>query len=82
MYLEYFDKFYDMEPYLFIGNEEWEYIKKTFKREDVKWVEMKLSFTPIIPVNTISYINKVNDNFVCHIEDFEKFYFEIGRAHV
>jgi hypothetical protein len=46
-----------------------------FKKEDVKWIEMKLSFVPVLPVNTISYVNKVNDNFVCHIEDFEKFYF-------
>ena len=30
MYLEYFDKFKNMEPYLFIGEEEWEHIKNTF----------------------------------------------------
>ena len=46
-----------------------------FKTEDVKWVEMNLKHDPIIPINTLSYINKFNNNFVCHVEDFEKFYF-------
>ena len=36
MYLSYFDKFYDMKPYLFIDEEEWEYIKKTFDKQDVR----------------------------------------------
>ena len=36
MYLSYFDKFYDMEPYLEIDEKEWEYIKTTFDKEDVK----------------------------------------------
>lgn len=47
----------------------------TFKREDIKWVELTIDFTPTLPSNTISYTNKYNGNFVCHIEDFEKFYF-------
>lgn len=45
------------------------------KKEDVKWVELFVDFTPKIPSNTISYTNKYNGNFVCHIEDFERFYF-------
>ena len=44
------------------------------KKEDIKWVEIKLLFKPTLPPNTISYQNKYNDNFICHIEDFEKFY--------
>jgi hypothetical protein len=36
MYLNYFDKFRDMEPYLKINEKEWEYIKETFDKEDVK----------------------------------------------
>jgi len=44
------------------------------KKEDIKWVEIVTNFTPYIPPNTLSYINKHNNNFVCHIEDFERFY--------
>lgn len=44
------------------------------KKEDIKWIEMLLNFTPMMPPNTISYINKFNGNYICHIEDFEKFY--------
>ena len=36
MYLEYFDKFLNMEPYLSIDKKEWEHIKNTFDKEDVK----------------------------------------------
>ena len=36
MYLEYFDKFLDMSPYLSIDEKEWVYIKNTFDKEDVK----------------------------------------------
>jgi hypothetical protein len=36
MYLNYFDKFYNMEPYLEINEKEWEYITETFDKEDVK----------------------------------------------
>ena len=44
------------------------------KNEDIKYVEMALDFNPVIPLNTVYYINKHNNNFICHIEDFEKFY--------
>ena len=54
MYLDYFDKFYDMEPYLFIGNEEWEYIKKTFNREDVKESLARVAATYEIPYAEIT----------------------------
>jgi imidazoleglycerol phosphate dehydratase HisB len=36
MYLDYFDKFYGMSPYLYIDSKEWEYIKQTFNKDDVK----------------------------------------------
>jgi len=36
MFIEYFNKFKNMKPYLLIEKEEWEYIKKTFDRDDVK----------------------------------------------
>ena len=54
MYLEYFNKFYDMKPYLFISNEEWEYIKKTFDREDVKESLAKVAGTYEIPYADIT----------------------------
>ena len=36
MYLDYFDKFKNQEPYLHIDEKEWTYIKDTFEKEDVK----------------------------------------------
>jgi len=44
------------------------------KKEDVKWVEMEVDFDPTIPVNTISFKNKYNDNIIVHMEDFERFH--------
>ena len=49
-------------------------LNENLKKEDIKWVEIEISFKPEIPPNTISYINKYNNNFICHIEDFERFY--------
>lgn len=46
----------------------------TLKKNDIKWIEISIDFNPIIPSNTISYKNKFNDNLICHVEDFEKFY--------
>ena len=48
----------------------------SLKRSDIKWVEMELDFSPKIPSNTISYTNKFNGNFVCHVEDFERLYLD------
>jgi len=36
MYLDYFDKFKNMEPYLKIDKKEWAYIKETFDRPDIQ----------------------------------------------
>lgn len=44
------------------------------KKNDIKWVETEIDFEPVIPTNTVSFINKYNNFFVCHIEDFERFY--------
>ena len=54
MYLDYFDKFYGMTPYLFIGKEEWEWIKETFNREDVKESLAKVAATYDIPYAEIT----------------------------
>ena len=54
MYLSYFDKFYDMEPYLSIDEKEWEHIKNTFDKEDVKESLAKVAMTYEIPYAEIS----------------------------
>jgi len=36
LYLDYFDKFRNMEPYLKIDKKEWAYIKETFDRPDIQ----------------------------------------------
>ena len=32
---DYFKKFYDMKPYLFIDEKEWKHIMETYEKEDV-----------------------------------------------
>jgi|APSaa5957512535_1039671.scaffolds.fasta_scaffold02583_5 hypothetical protein len=54
MYLEYFDKFKGMTPYLEIDEKEWEYIKETFEKDDVKESLAKVAMTYEIPYATIS----------------------------
>ena len=54
MYLEYFDKFLNMEPYLSIDEKEWEHIKNTFDKEDVKESLAKVAMTYDIPYAEIS----------------------------
>ena len=54
MYLEYFDKFLNMEPYLSINKKEWEHIKNTFDKEDVKESLAKVAMTYEIPYAEIS----------------------------
>ena len=49
MYLDYFDKFYNMEPYLEIDEKEWEYIKETFDKEDVKESLARVAMTYPLP---------------------------------
>ena len=54
MYLSYFDKFLGLEPYLEIDEKEWEYIKETFDKEDVKESLAKVAMTYEIPYAEIS----------------------------
>ena len=54
MYLSYFDKFYNMKPYLSIDEKEWEYIKDTFDKEDVKESLAKVAMTYEIPYAEMS----------------------------
>ena len=35
MYLDYFDQFKNMSPYLYINAEQWKYIQTTFEKADV-----------------------------------------------
>jgi hypothetical protein len=54
MYLDYFDKFYGMSPYLYIDSKEWEYIKQTFNKDDVKESLAKVAMTYDLPYADIS----------------------------
>tara|TARA_R100001510_G_C7654934_1_gene213817 strand:- start:150 stop:1376 length:1227 start_codon:yes stop_codon:yes gene_type:complete len=54
MYLEYFNKFLNMKPYLSIDEKEWEHIKNTFDKEDVKESLAKVAMTYEIPYAEIS----------------------------
>ena len=54
MYIEYFDKFYGMTPYLYIDKDEWSHIKKTYEREDVKESLAKVCMTYELPYADIS----------------------------
>ena len=61
MYLEYFDKFLNMEPYLSIDEKEWEYIKETFDKDDVKESLAKVAMTYEIPYAEISEEDALKD---------------------
>ena len=54
MYLSYFDKFHNMEPYLEIDEKEWEYIKTTFEKQDVRESLAKVAITYQPPYMDIS----------------------------
>ena len=49
MYLDYFDKFKNQEPYLHIDEKEWTYIKDTFEKDDVKESLAKVAMTYPMP---------------------------------
>jgi hypothetical protein len=61
MYLSYFDKFYDMEPYLFIDEVEWEYIKNTFDKQDVRESLAKVAMSYPPPYMDISEKDALKD---------------------
>jgi 16S rRNA G966 N2-methylase RsmD len=54
MYLEHFDKFKGMSPYLNIPKDEWTYIKNTFDREDVKQSLAEVCMTYDLPYAEIT----------------------------
>ena len=54
MYLDYFDKFLNMKPYLFIDEREWDYIKQTFEKQDVRESLAKVAMTYPPPYMNIS----------------------------
>ena len=54
MYLEYFDKFLNMSPYLSIEEREWSYIKETFEKQDVRESLAKVAMTYPPPYMNIS----------------------------
>ena len=49
MYLDYFDKFLNMSPYLEIKPSEWAHIKSTFEKDDVKESLAKVAMTYPMP---------------------------------
>ena len=58
MYLKYFDKFLNQEPYFHIDSEEWEHIKTTFDKDDVKESMAKVAMTyppPFQDIEAVSY---------------------------
>tara|TARA_Y100000296_G_scaffold23893_1_gene28264 strand:+ start:4689 stop:5909 length:1221 start_codon:yes stop_codon:yes gene_type:complete len=61
MYLEYFDKFLNMSPYLNINEDEWAYIKETFDKDDVKESLAKIAMTYPIPYMDISLQDALRD---------------------
>ena len=55
MYLEYFDKFKGMTPYLEIDEKEWEYIKETFEKDDVKESLAKVLYDKLGSENILDF---------------------------
>ena len=56
MYLDYFDKFYNMKPYLEINEKEWEYIKETFDKK-----KPKILYGGSVNVDNIKYLKTIED---------------------
>ena len=54
MYLEYFNKFKNQEPYLHIDEKEWSYIKDTFEKDDVRESLATVAMTYPPPYQEIS----------------------------
>ena len=49
MYLDYFNRFKNQEPYLYINEEEWYFIRETFHKDDVKESLAKVAMTYPMP---------------------------------
>ena len=54
MYLEYFNQFKNMSPYLYINAEQWTYIKETFSKEDVQESLAKIAMDYPLPYAEIT----------------------------
>jgi hypothetical protein len=50
-------------------------IESFLRKNDIKWIEFNVTGDLIAPVNSVCYKNKYNNNTVCHIEDFTRFYY-------
>lgn len=61
MYIDYFDRFYNMEPYLYISPEEWEHIKKTYDIEDIKESLATVAMTYPLPYVDLTIEDAQND---------------------
>ena len=57
---DYFKKFYDMKPYLFIDEKEWKHIMKTYEKDDV--VE-ELSSAKGNPQNNVGTVSRKDVDF-------------------
>ena len=51
---EYFKKFYNMKPYLFIGEDEWKEIINTYEKEDIVEELAKALHTYKAPIPTFT----------------------------
>ena len=49
MYLDFFNRFKNQKPYLYINEEEWGFIKDTFYKDDVKESLAKVAMTYPMP---------------------------------
>jgi len=54
MYLDYFDQFKSMSPYLYINAEQWNHIKETYSKEDVCESLAKIAMDYPLPYQEIS----------------------------
>lgn len=63
MYLDYFDKFYNMSPYLYIDNKEWTHITETYERSDIVESLTKVLMTYPLPYADISIEDAQKDFF-------------------
>ena len=61
MYLDYFDKFKGMSPYLAIDETEWKYIQETFQKEDVLESMATVLMTYDLPYADISIDDAISE---------------------
>ena len=70
MYLDYFDQFKNMSPYLYINAEQWKHIQTTFEKADVCESLAKLAMEYPLPYQEISEDDeKINEKLVQSFTD-------------